>query len=213
MLQQRFKYVDVVNQIANLNWTGLTPADLAAVSEAYYFFSVHFCETVEIALIRFPTDPKLIELKDGECNTANLSPYPGIADDGERMDHAEFIRRANLLSILGLDEKERIAKLGTAYLATIRAIDPDIRVNSLPGYEDGGLETVFRAALKDPEWDGPALQAFHHFLTGHVALDSDPDHGHGSLCRHLVADDRILPLWTAFRDLLTGAAPRLLEKA
>jgi hypothetical protein len=31
------------------------------------------------------------------------------------------------------------------------------------------------------------------------------------LCRHLVADDRILPLWTLFRDLLVGAAPRLAD--
>ena len=32
---------------------------------------------------------------------------------------------------------------------------------------------------------------------------------HGGLCRHLVADDRIVPLWEAFRDVLVGAAPRL----
>jgi hypothetical protein len=29
------------------------------------------------------------------------------------------------------------------------------------------------------------------------------------LCRHLVADDRILPLWEAFKNLLVTAAPRL----
>lgn len=213
MLQERFKYVDVVNEIAQLNWTGLTRSDLAAVSEAYYFFSVQFCETVELALFRYPTDAKLIELREGECNTANLSPYPGIAEADERMNHDEFMRRTNALNSLPIAEKQRIGRLGTAYLAAARAIDPDIRINSLPAYEDGGLETVFRAALTAPDWDEPSLQAFHHFLAGHVKLDSDPDHGHGSLCRHLIADDRILPLWTAFRDLLTGAAPRLLEKA
>jgi hypothetical protein len=189
----------------------LTRPDLLAVSEAYFFFSQQFCETVKIALLRHPTDAKLIELKAGECNTANLSPYPGVAEDGERMDHSEFMRRTNLLSSLGLPEKERIAKLGAAYLAAARAIDTDLRIISLTSYEDGGLETVFRAALTSPDWNEPALQSFHHFLTGHVALDSDPEHGHGSLCRHLIADDRILPLWTAFRDLLTDAAPRLRE--
>jgi hypothetical protein len=213
MLQERFKYTDVVNEIAHLNWTGLTRPDLLAVSEAYYFFSVQFCETVEFALYRYPTDPKLIELKDGECNTANLSPYPGIAEDDERMNHDEFMRRANAKSSLPVAEKERISRLGAQYLAAARTIEPDIRIHSLPSYEDGGLETVFRAALTAPDWNEPALKAFHHFLSGHVALDSDPEHGHGSLCRHLIADDRILPLWTAFRDLLTSAAPNLLKKA
>jgi hypothetical protein len=210
MLKERFKYADVVNDIAHLNWTGLTRRDLLAVSEAYFFFSQQFCETVEIALLRHPTDAGLIELKAGECNTDNLSPFPGIAEEGERMDHSEYMRRTNLRSSLDPSEKARIAKLGAAYLATARAIDPDTRINSLPSYEDGGLETVFRAALTATDWNEPALKSFRHFLAGHVALDSDPNYGHGSLCRHLTADDRILPLWTAFRDLLTGAAPRLL---
>jgi hypothetical protein len=77
---------------------------------------------------------------------------------------------------------------------------------SLSSYEDGGLETVFRAILKARDWDSPALGAFHHFLVEHIRLDSGE---HGGLCRHLVADDRIAPLWSAFRNLLVGAAPRL----
>ena len=62
-----------------------------------------------------------------------------------------------------------------------------------------------------PSWrrgtaDFPALGAFHHFLVEHIRLDSGE---HGGLCRHLVADDRIAPLWSAFRNLLVGQAPRL----
>jgi hypothetical protein len=77
---------------------------------------------------------------------------------------------------------------------------------SLSSYEDGGLETVFRAILEALDWESPALGAFHHFLVEHIRLDSGE---HGGLCRHLVADDRIAPLWRAFRNLLVGAAPRL----
>ena len=62
------------------------------------------------------------------------------------------------------------------------------------------------AILEARDWDSPALRAFHHFLVEHIRLDSGE---HGGLCRHLVADDRIAPLWSAFRNLLVGAAPRL----
>lgn len=96
--------------------------------------------------------------------------------------------------------------LGREYLARVDQMDPMTRAMALSSYEDGGLETVFRAILTAPDWDEPSLGAFRHFLVEHIRLDSGE---HGSLCRHLVADDRILPLWTAFRDLLVGAAPRL----
>ncbi len=77
---------------------------------------------------------------------------------------------------------------------------------SLSSYEDGGLEKVFRPMLSAPDWDEPSLGAFRHFLVEHIRLDSGE---HASLCRHLVADDRVLPLWTAFWSLLVEAAPRL----
>ena len=77
---------------------------------------------------------------------------------------------------------------------------------SLSSYEDEGLPRVFSAMLQAPDWDEPSLGAFRHFLVQHVALDSN---SHGALCRHLVADDRILPLWTAFQSLLVDAGQKL----
>ena len=56
---------------------------------------------------------------------------------------------------------------------------------------------------------GQLLQAFKHFLTEHIRFDSDPEQGHGALCRHLTPNDRILPLWTAFKEILVEAAPGL----
>lgn len=85
-------------------------------------------------------------------------------------------------------------------------MDALTRAMSLSSYEDGGLEKVFGAILQAPDWDEPSLRAFRHFLVEHIRLDGDE---HGSLCRHLVADDRVLPLWTAFRNILVEAAPRL----
>ena len=37
----------------------------------------------------------------------------------------------------------------------------------------------------------------------------DDDNGHGALSRHLEPDDKILPLWLGFRDLLVSSVPKL----
>ncbi len=204
-------YQKVVDEIAGFAWSKLDKNELLAVAQAYYYFSVQFCETVEIACRKYPNDERLFELRDGECNTDNLSPYPGIAEPGEKLNHDEFMRRTLAISSLGPDARARVDRLGAKYLAQVRRTDEDTRITSLPAYEDGGLEAVFSAVLHAKDWDHPALRAFHHFLVGHIKLDSDPDAGHGSLCRHLVPDDRIIPLWTAFRDILAEAAPKLLH--
>jgi hypothetical protein len=207
------RYQQVIEEMANLDWSALTRAELMAVAGAYHYYSVHFCETVDIACDLYPGDRQLILLREGECETDNLSPYPGVAEEGERMNHDEFMRRVFAMSSLDKAERERVERLGLAYLSEVRRIDPLTRVRSLPTYEDGGLEKVFRAVLRAEDWDEPSLRAFHHFLVGHIQLDSDPQAGHGSLCRHLASDDSVLPLWSAFRDLLVGAAPRLAGPA
>lgn len=206
-------YHEIIDEMGDLNWSILTRTELMAVAGAYHYYSVHFCETVDIACDLYPWDRQLAKLREGECETDNLSPYPGVAEAGERMNHDEFMRRVFAMSSLDKAERERVERLGLEYLAEVRRIGPVTRVRSLPTYEDGGLEKVFRAILFAPDWNEPSLRAFQHFLVGHIRLDSDPEGGHGSLCRHLVADDSVLPLWRAFRNLLVGAAPRLASQA
>ena len=200
------RYHAVIEDICHLNWPALSREQLMATCAAYYYFSVQFVEAVDIACSLYPSDPKLAELREGECDTDNLSPYPGVAKKGEKMNHDEFVRRAVALSGLGASERARVEGIGRAYLEKVHRMEPHIRAMSLSSYEDEGLPPVFQAILKAPDWDEPALGAFRHFLVQHVALDSNV---HGALCRHLVADDRILPLWQAFRNLLVEAAPEL----
>jgi hypothetical protein len=200
------RYPNVIEEIETLNWQQLKCDELMAACVAYYYFSVQFVEAVGIACELYPSDPKLIELRQGECDTDNLSPYPGIAKPGEKMNHDEFMRRTVAMSSLDRSTRDKVENLGRAYLAEAHQFDPVTRAMSLSSYEDGGLETVFRAMLSAPDWNEPSLGAFRHFLVEHIKLDSGE---HGGLCRHLVADDRILPLWNAFRDILIGAAPRL----
>jgi hypothetical protein len=200
------RYPRVIDEIASLNWSDLTRDELMAACAAYSYFSVQFVDAVHIACELYPSDAKLIELRRGECDTDNLSPYPGVAEPGEKMNHDEFMRRTVAMSSLDRDARNGIEKLGHAYLEEVNQFDPITRAMSLSSYEDGGLEKVFGAILTAKHWDEPSLRAFRHFLVEHIKMDSGE---HGGLCRHLVADDRILPLWEAFRNILVGAAPRL----
>ena len=149
------------------------------------------------------------ELELGECNTDNLSPWPGVADEGEKLDHDEFMRRLLDLSPGDRQRRSFIDGIGQRYLESIRQIDLDTRARSIASYEDGGLEKLFRAILTAPHWDSPLLQAFRHFLVQHIRFDEDPEQGHGALSRHLAPNDRILPLWQECKRLLVEAAPAL----
>lgn len=207
-----FVYEQLIDEICDLNWTGLSEAELISVAWAYYHFSVQFRECLEIARKLYPDDELLLELEHGECNTSNLSPWPGVAATDEKMNHDEFMRRTLALTAISDEKRRALQKSGQTYLSKVRAIDRRTRAMALASYEDGGLEKVFRAFLTAPHWDKPLLQAFKHFLVEHIRFDSDPDHGHGALCRHLPPDDRIVPLWAAFKQVLTEAVPQLAPR-
>lgn len=203
------RYEGVIDDISKLNWKALSRDDLADVARAYYFFSIQFRENLQIGRELHPQDEKLKQLEREECNTANLSPWPGVARPNEKMNHDEFMRRTLELSPEDGAKRDRVDAIGRSYLDTVRSVDKTTKALSIASYEDGGLETVFRAFLTAKNWDGPLLQAFRHFVTKHIEFDSDPDQGHGALSRHLRVDDRILPLWEAFKQLLVTAAPKL----
>ena len=82
---------------------------------------------------------------------------------------------------------------------------------ALASCEDGGLERVFRAMLTALHWNDPVLQAFKHFLSEHIRFDSDPEQGHGALCRHLTPDERVMPLWAEFKEMLIETVPQLTQ--
>ena len=192
-------------------WGELDSDEVMRVAKAYYYFSVQFRENLEIARALHPDDPKLAELWEGECDTDNLSPWPGVAAAGERMNHDEFMRR--LLDFHPVGGDDRLTDLGLAYLDKTRRIDDTARAASIASYEDGGLSRVFGAMLRAPHWYGKGQRAFRFFLEEHIRFDTEDGAGHGSLSRHLPVDDRILPLWTAFRDLLATAVPKLATVA
>jgi len=204
-----FAYEQVIDDICDLNWSNLSQEDLVNVAWAYYHFSVQFREGLELACALYPDDDRLRQLNQGERNTDNLSPWPGVAAIGERMNHDEFMRRTLALTTISESRRRNLATIGQVYLTKTRTMDDHTRASAIASYEDGGLESVFRAILRAPHWSNPLLQAFRHFLAEHIRFDSDPEQGHGALCRHLTPDDRVHALWAEFRQLLVQAAPRL----
>ena len=199
----------VIKQICNMPWTAISCEDLLCIAHAYYYFSIQFRENLEIACELYPYDENLKALYAEECHTDNLSPWPGVAEPGERLNHDDFMQRALLLQ--PADRTDHLQRAGASYLEIVRRVDKSTRARSIASYEDSGLSSVFLAILRAPCWDGAALQAFRFFLEQHILFDSATDSGHGALCRHLSPDASILPLWVAFRDMLTSAAPRLAE--
>lgn len=204
-----YRFQKVIDEISNLNWDGLRREQCINVAWAYYYFSVQFRENLEIAREVFPDDTQLALLAREECDTDNLSPWEGVAAEGEKMNHDEFMRRLLLLAPIDEARRRDLEVIGEAYLAKMRSMDHLTRALSITSYEDGGLEQVFRAMCRMVLVTDPALRAFRHFLLEHIRFDSDPDAGHGALSRHLTPDDRILPIWRAFQDLLHDCVPGL----
>jgi hypothetical protein len=206
---EAFSYQDIIRDICELRWEDLTEEDCVRAAWAYYFFSVQFRENLQTACELFPEDPKLQQLHREECATDNLSPWPGVAEKGERMDHDEFMRRSLTLAPVSAEERAYFHAHGAEYLSQVRGADAITRALSIASYEDGGLEQVFRAMAKSPTYDNPVLLAFRHFILEHIKFDSDPDQGHGALSRHMKPDDRIVPMWSAFKNILVKFAPPL----
>ena len=206
---RRQAYHSVIEAITDLDWDGLDEQGCLDVAFAYYFFSIQFRENLVAARMLHPADEQLQELEQGECDTDNLSPWPGVAEPGERMHHDEFMRRSVALAPIPPAKEQLFNELGAKYLEATRGMELTTKAMSIASYEDGGLEAVFTAMMRMPDWPNPALKAFRHFLSEHIRFDSDPDGGHGALARHLAPDDRIEPLWVIFKDLLVAFAPGL----
>ena len=206
------EYKSIIAEIAGLQWTSLDENELLAVAWAYYYFSIQFREYLLETSSLYPDDVLLQQLIAGECNTDNLSPWPGVANPGECINHDEFMRRAVELSPIAPEVRIAVDEAGATYLQRMRSYAQEVKACSIASYENGGLETTFRAMLTAPHWNKPALMAFRHFLQEHIRFDSDPGEGHGALSRHLLVDDRVAPAWLEFRDLLICAAPRLAQR-
>ena len=201
-----FAYETVIDEICALPWGSLTADELIDIAWVYSYFSIQFRENLEIACSLYPEDDNLKQLKIEETDTDNLSPWPDVAAAGEKMNHDEFVKRLLALYPIDNDRRQRLVQAGETYFKRVRALPAEARASSIASIEEDGKK-VFQSILRAPRWEVPALKAFRHFLEKHIAFDSDPDKGHGALCRHLEPDDRILPFWTASKQLFVAGSP------
>src|SRR5580704_6686035 len=132
---------EIIATICAMPWDRLTNDEVLQVAKAYYYFSIQFRENLETACRMNPGDPMLEVLREGECDTDNLSPWPKVAAPGEKLDHDEFMRR--LLALQPVRDAELIETLGAGYLNRVRGLDEAARARSMASYEDGGLSRVF----------------------------------------------------------------------
>jgi hypothetical protein len=209
--RRRFVFESVIDEIVQMPWERISNHEVLKIAKVYYYFSIQFRENLAIACQLFPRDENLKKLHREECDTDNLSPFPGITKVGERVNHDEFMKR--LLQMQSIEQKPVLEQAGMSYLLQVRQINPAVRARSIASYEDGGLHSVFSAILRAPQWQGTGQQAFRFFLEEHIKFDTDVNGGHGALSRHLEQDDSIEPLWTAFKELLITAAPILAQTA
>ncbi len=199
----------IIDEICGFNWRDLSRSDMTAVAWGYYYFSIQFRQNLQLACEYFADDSNMARLKDEECDTDNLSPYPGIAEAGERMNHDTFMQRALRLSPVSNEDRERFETAGKIYDREIMRIRPKARALSIGSYERGGLERLFKAILTAPDYDDAALRGFRYFMEAHIRFDSDPLEGHGALSRQMTPDESVVPLWEAFKQLLLSCAPNL----
>lgn len=141
--RSRLVFQDVIDDICALNWGNLVEDDLVNVAWVYYYFSIQFRESLEIARKLYPDDDQLVELDGGERDTDNLSPWPGVAATGERMNYDEFMRRTLELRKIPANRQRNLAAMGQAYLSKTRAMDLNSRAMALASYEDGGQNEFF----------------------------------------------------------------------
>src|SRR5579863_912004 len=135
--RREFVFESVIDQICQMPWEKISNAEVLRIAKVYYYFSIQFRENLAIACQLLPRDENLKKLYREECNTDNLSPFPGITGVGERINHDEFMKR--LLLIQPVQQEEILEQAGRRYLQKVREIDESLRAQSIASYEDGGL--------------------------------------------------------------------------
>ena len=119
-------YQRVIDEICNLNWANLERWRM--LSGLCGLTTISQCNFGSVSKLRAKCIPKMNDccnLIDGERNTDNLSPWPGVGC-GWRKNESRRVRCAGRLN----SQKSRrsdgsvLSDIGNKYLKSVRAIDP-----------------------------------------------------------------------------------------
>ena len=160
---QAFAYKQVINEICDFDWANLSATELTNVGWAYYYFSTQFRECLEVARSLYPDDDRLLQLDQGERDTDNLSPWPGVAKPGEKMNHDEFMRRTLELEPISDDRRRSLVAIGQSYLTKVRSIDANTHGAGPCELRGRGTRTGVRSHSKSSRLErstSTSIQAF-----------------------------------------------------
>lgn len=208
-LSECFQANSAINRVCDIGWETLNEQQMTSAVWMFYFRSVQFRENLEAAIRLHPDNQNLRTLTEEELHTNNLSPYNGIAAEGEYLDHDTFLKRIIETHPIPPEKRQYLENLGKEYLDSMTKMPDEIKAMCLVSSEDGGSSKIYTNILTSPQncWKSNGMQAFRHFLQKHVEFDSTEgeDTGHGMLVRKLGIDDRVAPMLDKFADCLEDA--------
>ena len=198
------KYKHYVDQIKNLQWGSLSPAELQQVMVLSAYAATEFAESLRIALTLFPDDANFKEMARGELTTDNLH-FEDYCEQGDHKDFLwYFINKYKIESTVPI----RVIETGEAYLNAVRSLDNKVRAMSIVSREQE-LPAIFKNILEAPDWDAVGLNAFNYYLRRHVNLDSQKG-GHAELLSAHKVTDNVATFYKARLEMYR-AIPKFFE--
>lgn len=197
------EYKRTVKEITDLNWQALDESQLQRLMYISYIAAREFAEALKIALEKYPKDPKLAEMAEGELKTDNLR----FADYNVPGDHADFLEYFLLKAGFKVDQS--LAEATLKYLNACRGLDSKSRAMTIFSREHE-LNSIFEAILQNDHWKTTVLEAFKYYLQRHIELDTG-EGGHADLTDQYPIDDSVLPFYTARLELYR-VIPELFKK-
>lgn len=184
------QYLNTVARIRNVRWDLADTSDLLSLMLLGAYTAEEFAESLRIATRLKPS--AFEEMARGELDTTNIQfdDYVGPGDHSAYLWH--FIEKHGVC--LKCSMSVRLA--GERYVQFVRRLPEPVRLMSIVSREQE-LPGIFSAILKAPGWnDLPELEAYRHYLSEHIRLDSGSG-GHADLLSSLEVDDSVSSFWEA----------------
>ncbi|MDB5258898.1 MAG: hypothetical protein JWO73_106 [Candidatus Taylorbacteria bacterium] len=200
------KYIQIAQQITNLNWSGLSVADLQALLILSAYAADEFAESLRLARALYPESKGFEDMAAGELQTGNLK----FGDYSKVDDHSEFLWFFDTMYFGENTVSKEVRESGGVYMRKVRTMTPPLRAMSVISRlrEFSGMPALI---LKAPGWCGTAeLLAFRYYLEKHAALDSG-QWNHAEMFSGFQVDDSVAPFYEARLDMYR-VIPRLFEK-
>ena len=165
---------EIVQQIANLDWSKATPSDIILLSHCT---AKEFASSLRLGLKLYPNDEHLKEMANGELQTDNMSfdDYVKTGDHWEFLNH--FISKHHITPT-----KTSISDSMIGYVNEIEKLSDSERAMTVFSREEE-LTLIFNKIIPAHDWVAIGFGFYKYYLEQHILFDSG-DHGHAWLTKH-----------------------------